>query len=244
MGLGEGIYLLRKFSSLKISLVIILMFFLYLVARFTDINLPNITFTRPQITDILSQPSPVEQKSPTELTTPDLILLGARAEAKKGTRYDGSYASIDYPGGDVSPDRGACTDVVIRAFRNAGIDLQKLIHEDMSENFTVYPNNWGLEAPDPNIDHRRIPNQICFFNRYGMQLTTKVEGYLEEWQWGDVVYWRFANGDEHCGIISDRRNKNGIPLVIHNASIAIEEDCLQRWEITGHYRYPLKSQQE
>lgn len=185
-------------------------------------------------------PSLVEMKPEEELTTPDLILLGARQEVKNHTRYDASYQVIDYPGGDVPPDRGACTDVVIRAFRNANIDLQQLIHEDMLANFSAYPNNWGLQAPDPNIDHRRIPNQMTFFERHGLKLTTKVDkDNLEEWKWGDVVYWRFPDGNEHCGIISDRTGPDNIPLVIHNASITREEDCLLRWEIIGHYRYPI-----
>lgn len=134
---------------------------------------------------------------------------------------------------------GACTDVIIRAFRNAGIDLQQLIHEDMAANFALYPARWGLTAPDPNIDHRRIPNQMQFFKRFGQELTLKTDTDFKQWQWGDLVYWRFNNGDEHCGIVSDRTSTDGRPLVIHNAGIAREEDCLERWEIIGHFRFPL-----
>jgi len=183
-------------------------------------------------------PSPVENKAADELNTADFILLGARAEAKNQTHYDASYAVIAYPGGDVPEDSGACTDVVIRAFRNAGIDLQQLIHEDMAKNFDIYPQNWGLDGPDANIDHRRVPNQVVFFKRYGLSLGLNPEENPDEWQWGDVIYWRFINGDEHCGIISDRRTSDGIPLVIHNAGICTEEDSLLRWEITEHYRFP------
>lgn len=183
-------------------------------------------------------PSPVEQIPPEKRQTPDLVLLGARQEALKKVQYDGAYQSIAYPGGDVPANRGACTDVVIRAFRNAGLDLQVLIHEDMISDFGAYPNNWGLKGPDASIDHRRIPNQIAFFKRHGTELTTQVERNLDDWQWGDVVYWQFPNGDEHCGIVSDRCREDGFPLVIHNASVCKEEDCLQRWTITGHYRYP------
>lgn len=185
------------------------------------------------------EPSPVEKIARQDLTTPDLILLGARQEVKNKTIYNASYHTIDYPGGDVSSDQGACTDVVIRAFRNAGYDLQELIHEDMKANFALYPANWGLTAPDSNIDHRRVPNQMQFMKRFGQELTVEVEGQLNEWQWGDVVYWRFKNGDEHCGIISDKTLANGKPLVIHNAGISKEEACLERWEITGHFRYPV-----
>jgi hypothetical protein len=182
--------------------------------------------------------SPVEKKPVDERTTADLILLGAREEAEKGTKYDASYKALSYPGGDVEENRGACTDVVIRAFRNADIDLQVLIHEDMKKNFDIYPKRWGLTGPDKNIDHRRVPNQMCFFDRFGEKLTLEVEGHLDEWQWGDVVYWRFPDGSEHCGIISDIKDNNVIPLVIHNTSIAREERRLLAWEIIGHYRYP------
>lgn len=186
----------------------------------------------------LAGESPVEAIPEEERQVPDLILLGARREAQQGTRYDASYVSIDYPRGDVPSDRGACTDVVIRAFRNAGIDLQQLIHEDMKNNFDSYPRKWGLDGPDSNIDHRRVPNQIHFFKVHGKSLTLKVEGHLEDWKWGDVVYWRFSDGRDHCGIISDRTTRNGLPLVIHNAGLAREENSLRRWEIVGHYRYP------
>jgi len=187
----------------------------------------------------LDKLSPVEHIPPPEWDMYDLVLLGARQEVKKGVIYDDSYQAINYPAGDVPGDRGACTDVVIRAFRYAGIDLQQLIHEDMKENFNLYPQNWGLAGPDTNIDHRRVPNQVNFLSRFGDSLTlsTGKEG-LQEWQWGDVVYWRFPNGLEHCGIISDRKSANGTPLVIHNAGLTVEENCLNRWEITEHYRYP------
>jgi len=193
----------------------------------------------PGIVEDRLPPSPVETIPASQRAAADWIVIGAREEVKKGTRYDASYQVISYPGGDVSPDRGACTDVVIRALRWAGLDLQQLIHEDMAENFALYPQNWGLTGPDPNIDHRRVPNQMTFFQRHGLSLTCQVEDHLDEWQWGDIVYWRFDNGEEHCGVISDRKNPSGRPLVIHNAGIAVEEDCLERWEITGHFRYPV-----
>ncbi len=186
-------------------------------------------------------PSPVEQIPVDQLKTPDLILLGARAEAENATRYDASYQALAYPGGDVAPDRGACTDVVIRAYRRAGIDLQVSIHEDMKAHFNKYPQQWGLTAPDHNIDHRRVPNQMTYFKRYGQSLALNNHDDPQLWQWGDVVYWRFPNGLEHCGIISDRRNEHGIPLVIHNASVCKEEEALLRWEIIGHYRYPVNN---
>ncbi|MBS4022523.1 MAG: DUF1287 domain-containing protein [Dethiobacter sp.] len=172
-----------------------------------------------------------------ELAFADLVVLGARGEVKRGVRYNGSYIGIEYPGGDVPADIGVCTDVVIRAFRHAGIDLQLLIHEDMRENFALYPQVYGLSAPDPNMDHRRVRNQMRFFERFGETLTLQVNDRLDEWRWGDVVYWIFPDGQLHAGIISDKKNRAGIPLVIHNAGRAVEEGALLRWEIIGHFRY-------
>ncbi len=190
-----------------------------------------------------AKPSAAEQHADAEASIPDLILLGAKEEVLNKTRYDASYQSIGYPGGDVKPERGACTDVVIRALRTAGYDLQQLIHEDMSDNFSLYPPLWGLSKPDRNIDHRRTQNQMVYFERFGEKLTLEVtEAELSQWQYGDLVYWTFPNGQEHTGVISDRTNRNGIPLVIHNSSIAREEDCLLRWEIIGHYRFPAQSE--
>jgi uncharacterized protein len=182
--------------------------------------------------------SPVERIPVNELTAADRTLLGARAEVRNRTRYDASYVAMEYPGGDVPADRGACTDVVVRALRNAGYDLQMLIHEDMQANFSQYPSRWGLTRPDSNIDHRRVSNQMTFFQRHGLSLTTEVEEALEEWQWGDVVCWDMGDGQLHTGIISDWTNADGVPLVIHNGWITREEDCLTRWKIIGHYRYP------
>ena len=186
--------------------------------------------------------SPVEQVPPEERTAYDWILIGARDEVKNGTRYDASYQALAYPGGDVDSAIGACTDVIVRALRQAGFDLQQLIHEDMAENFSLYPQLWGLFGPDPNIDHRRTQNQMNFFQRHGETLTLEVsEETLPQWRHGDLVYWRFPDGQQHTGVISDRFNRQGLPLVIHNAGVAREENCLQRWEIIGHYRFPAQN---
>lgn len=185
------------------------------------------------------EPSPVENIPPATRGISELILLGAREEVKRKTHYDAAYQAISYPGGDVDPALGACTDVIIRALRAAGFDLQELIHVDMRDNFDLYPQLWGLNGPDPNIDHRRTQNQMFYFERFGEKLTLEVaEADLAQWKHGDFVYWRFPNGQQHTGVISDRTNERGIPLVIHNSSIAREEDCLLRWEIIGHYRFP------
>lgn len=168
------------------------------------------------------------------------IVNGAKMQAIRGVSYSAGYQQIAYPMGDVPEDRGACTDVVIRALRNAGFDLQQLIHEDMKRHFSLYPKNWGLLRPDPNIDHRRVPNQMVFFRRFGKTLSNSTEGDdLSSWKAGDVVCWRFGEGLTHTGIISDAKTRNGMPLVIHNLCGAAEEDCLNSWPIIGHFRYPV-----
>lgn len=230
-----------KHNRIKLVMALVLFLFagVFLIGKLYGVD-PIVDLIRQDqnLPSIINDYSPVEKIPKDDLTVPDLVLLGARQEVKNGVFYDASYVAISYPGGDLPSDRGACTDVVVRAFRNAGIDLQQLIHEDMKENFNCYPQMWGLSGPDTNIDHRRVPNQMRFFERHGIELTLKVKSNLDQWRWGDIVYWRFPNGLYHCGIISDRTNRDGVPLVIHNASIAREEDCLLRWEIIGHFRYP------
>jgi len=165
------------------------------------------------------------------------IVAGAKKQF--GTSYDPAYVRIAYPGGDVPRDRGVCTDVVVRALRHANYDLQRLIHEDMKKHFALYPKKWGLKRADSNIDHRRVPNQMQFFERFGQTLTkTAAPSTASQWRAGDIVCWRFSNGLYHTGIVSDRLNAEGLPFVIHNLSTCVEEDCLAAWKIIGHYRYP------
>lgn len=183
--------------------------------------------------------SSVYQVPITERSFADWIVVGAKEEVIKRVKYDAGYYQISYPLGDVDPQIGACTDLVIRALRRAGLDLQELIHEDMRANFQLYPSRWGLTKPDPNIDHRRVPNQIVFMRRFGQTLPTEFDQQTKDsWRPGDLVYWRMSDGRDHVGVISDRTNLRGVPLVIHNAHITIEEDVLLKWEIIGHYRYP------
>ena len=164
------------------------------------------------------------------------IVEGAKQQADAATSYNASYARIAYPNGDVPWAQGACTDVVIRALRHAGYDLQQLIHEDMKRRLSEYPKH-GL-FPDSNIDHRRVPNQICFFSKYGQTLTNEVSpATIKEWRPGDFVYWK-AYGRDHTGVISDKMGFSGHPMVIHNLSGCMEADCLTDWQIVGHYRYP------
>ncbi len=160
------------------------------------------------------------------------VVAAARKEVAKKAGYDPAYFAIKYPGGDV-PGGGACTDLVVRALRAAGHDLQKLVYEDKTANGDEYPKLWTREVPDSNIDHRRVPNLMCFMKRKGQWLERS------KWKTGDIVFWSLGvSGRKHCGVISDRRGKSGNPLVIHNISGAAEEDCLKRWTVIGHARYP------
>jgi uncharacterized protein YijF (DUF1287 family) len=151
--------------------------------------------------------------------------------------YDASYFNIPYPNGDVPASKGVCTDVVIRAYRKLGIDLQKLIHEDMKQHFGLYPKIWGLKKPDSNIDHRRVPNLMKFFERKGTVLTKseKAQDYLP----GDIVCWDLGSGVTHIGIVVSRKsnvaNRN---MIVHNIGWGQEiEDCLFDFKIIGHYRF-------
>lgn len=179
--------------------------------------------------------------NPNPQTTAEKIVNGAKLEVTNYVRYDASYETIPYPNGDVSKAKGACTDVVIRALRNAGYDLQKLVHEDMKKNFDLYPKMWELRTTDPNIDHRRVPNLMVFFRRFGKVLPKETNGNARSsWKPGDIVCWDLnGNGLTHTGIISDVKNDDGLPLVIHNMGpVAAQSDCLNDWKIIGHYRYP------
>ena len=151
--------------------------------------------------------------------------------------YDPSYFSIPYPNGDVPADRGVCTDVIIRAYRALGIDLQKAVHEDMKVNFDQYPKIWGLSKPDKNIDHRRVPNLMTFFARYGevKPISTKAEDYLP----GDIVCWNLGGAITHIGLVVDKKSSDQQRyLIVHNIGGGqVLADCLFEYKIIGHYRY-------
>ena len=168
----------------------------------------------------------------------------AASKSQIGTIYNASYQTISYPNGDLSSTRigqkqGACTDVVVRALRPAGFDLQRLMHEDMTRHFALYPQLWDLPSPNKNIDHRRVPNQMTFFKRFGQTLPTEFNSSTRSsWQPGDIVCWDTGQGRTHTGILSDGVDQNDTPLVIHNNGICREENCLLRWKIIGHFRFP------
>jgi uncharacterized protein len=151
--------------------------------------------------------------------------------------YDGSYRRIAYPGGDVPKDRGVCTDVVIRAYRSIGIDLQQRVHEDMKLAFAAYPKLWGMKQPDSNIDHRRVPNLQKFFVRQSAQLP--VSQSASDYKTGDLVTWMLPGNLPHIGIVIEGNSRDGKrPLIAHNIGRGPQiEDMLFDYPITGHYRF-------
>jgi uncharacterized protein YijF (DUF1287 family) len=156
---------------------------------------------------------------------------------KQNVQYDPSYIQINYPNGDVPANKGVCTDVIIRAYRKLGIDLQKEVHEDMKANFDKYPKNWGLSGPDKNIDHRRVPNLMTFFKRYGT--VKKISQEPGDYQAGDIVCWDLGKGVTHIGIVSRKKSEDRQRnLMIHNIGAGqVLEDCLFQYIIIGHYTY-------
>jgi hypothetical protein len=154
-------------------------------------------------------------------------------------RYDASYRLLPFPGGDVPTDRGACTDVIVRALRAAGHDIQALVGRDRRAAPDAYPVLGGSLRPDASIDHRRCPNQRVFFRRHGADLPPSVAGSARgDWKPGDLVYWKLDGGRDHRGAVTDLRAADGRSHVIHNLGGAREEPCLARWKITAHFRYP------
>lgn len=151
--------------------------------------------------------------------------------------YDPTYKVIPYPNGDVDASRGVCTDVIIRAYRKLGIDLQQKVHEDMKANFSKYPKKWGKDKPDRNIDHRRVPNLMVFFSRHGTVLPITNRG--RDYQPGDIVTWNLPNNMTHIGFVVSRKSADGQRyMIVHNIGRGqVVQDCLASWKITGHYRY-------
>jgi len=185
---------------------------------------------RPAVPSLLSPPVPT-------------LVAAARRQIGVTVRYDPAYVRLAYPGGDVAADRGVCTDVVIRAFRTQGLDLQQRVHEDMRAHFGVYPKQWGLRAPDANIDHRRVPNLQRWFERqrWNMDISDRTDAYAP----GDLVTWDLEGNVPHIGIVSERRSVFGPPLIIHNIGSGTREDnILFDYRITGHYRPPRELQRE
>ena len=197
-------------------------------------------------------PPPTVAKPLPPKSSPQLkhFIDGAVEQSKVTTGYDPSYVKLDYPNGDVPNDTGVCSDVVVRAFRKAGIDLQKEVHEDMTRAWAEYPKKWGAKGTDSNIDHRRVLNLTTYFDRQGKSqpITNDRADYLP----GDIVAWELSDGVEHIGILTNlyhptRDARAGTPvwsdsdkhyLIVHNIGAGARvEDVLLDWKIIGHYRY-------
>ena len=170
----------------------------------------------------------------------DQLIDDARAQIGVTVGYDPAYRQLPFPGGDVALTTGVCTDVIIRAYRGQGVDLQALVHRDMKKAFAHYPKNWGLSKPDANIDHRRVPNLQVFFTRHGQKLT--ISDKADDYRPGDLVTWMLPGNRPHIGIVTDRKSAGATPLVIHNIGHGTrEEDILFAFPITGHYRFTPES---
>lgn len=176
---------------------------------------------------------------PTENDFQQKLSDAALQLTKDAITYDPAYVSIKYPNGDVPKNKGVCTDVVIRAYRKLGIDLQKEVHEDMKANFSAYPNlkKWGLKTTDTNIDHRRVPNLEVFFRRKGTQLA--VSDNAKDYKTGELVTWMINDKLPHIGIVTNKKSPDGKrPMIVHNVGAGqVLEDCLFDYTIVGHFKY-------
>ena len=167
---------------------------------------------------------------------PQQLVRDARSQIGVTMSYDPAYRKIAFPMGDVPLSTGVCTDVVIRALRGQGVDLQALVNKDMKTAWAAYPKIWGLQKPDGNIDHRRVPNLEVFFRRHGQSLSLSDKTTFKA---GDIVTWRLPQSNlTDIGIVSDKRAADGTPLIIHNIGRGTrEENVLFAYPLKGHFRY-------
>lgn len=166
------------------------------------------------------------------------IAAAALGQTMMSSHYDPAYYKISYPNGDVPADKGVAADVVVRTFRKIDMDLQKLVHEDMTQDFRPYPQLWDAAAPDPNIDHRRVENLAKFFERKGETLESTRNA--ADYKPGDVVVWRLANAETHIGIVVPGPGEHSHELwVVHNLKSGVKwENVLFEYNVEGHYRFP------
>ncbi len=182
----------------------------------------------------LQSPKPFAGVSPVAAK----LIAAAEAQVGQTVEYDGAYVGLKYPMGDIPLRTGVCSDVVVRAYRDAfGVDLQKEIHEDMKSAFNKYPGIWGLKRPDKNIDHRRVPNMERFFARKNARLDIGTSG--ADFLPGDLVSQRLPGNLPHIAVVSHYASRDGKrPLIIHNIGAGTQiEDRLFEFKIVGHFRY-------
>ena len=187
----------------------------------------------------LAIPEEKTQATPAEeefiKASPPVVAI-ARSRTLLPITYDPAYFKLKYPMGDPPPNKGVCTDLIVRTYRELGIDLQVLVHEDMQKRFEDYPKIWGLKKPDPNIDHRRVPNLQTFFDAYAQRYPTDN---VEEFRPGNIVIWKLPTGQFHIGIVSDQKI-HSTPKIIHNIGAGPrEEGGLFSWKIVRNYSYPI-----
>lgn len=177
---------------------------------------------------------PLPDNAPPQLKQ---MLEGAIGQVGVTTGYDPSYVALDYPGGDVPEETGVCSDVVVRAFRKAGIDLQKEVHEDMAAARSAYSTKWGATGTDRNIDHRRVLNLMTYFKRQEKALP--ISDHATDYKPGDIVAWELTNGIDHIGIVTNMLSDSPDRyLIVHNIGAGTRiEDVLFAWTIKGHYRF-------
>lgn len=190
---------------------------------------------------VLPSLQPAQAQPPSNESRLTALIAAAVEQSGVTTSYDPAYVKLTYPNGDVPRTTGVCSDVLIRAFRKIGLDLQKAIHEDMVRHFQKYPKAWGLRKPDANIDHRRVLNLMCFFQRKGWEIpiSTRQQDNLP----GDIVAWRLDNNLPHIGLMIDRvAPLSGNHLICHNIGQGVQvEDVVFTWKIIGHFRPNLQA---
>jgi len=178
-------------------------------------------------------PRPPIQTPPQQQEVGQRLAAAAQAQIGVTRLYDPAYVRLAYPGGDVSDERGVCSDVVVRAFRRVGWDLQVVVHEDMAGHMAVYPTRWGMRRPDANIDHRRVLNLMTWFARQGW--TVPISTVSQDYRAGDIVAWDLGGGLTHIGVVVP--DGQGRPHIVHNIGQgAQDEDVLFAWPQIGHYR--------
>jgi uncharacterized protein YijF (DUF1287 family) len=213
------------------------------ITAFLTLALILVVACQHQVARTRTQLKPPEQQTEVRPlpanSSPNLkrLIDGAIEQVGITTSYDPSYQRLQYPNGDVAIETGVCSDVIVRAFRKASIDLQKDVHEDMKGSFSSYPTKWGLNGTDANIDHRRVPNLQTFLARKGKQVATT--GSADTFSPGDVVTWDLGGGVDHVGIVVNVWFKPSQRyLIVHNIGAGAQmQDVLFAWKITGHYRY-------